>query len=167
MDSERLRDIRGKNAGVAQNIRRPDDQCPSVGSFAEPAAKSATGRFSPHGIQKPEVFPGPGVPTASGQKTTLSQCGIGPSQRAMPLRWNSPSRLIARVRIAERVAIIVGVRGERVGVLLSEVDLPRFGVLDPRIISSLARVKPPITSIIRNFLELAQYVRATPPGVLR
>jgi len=85
----------------------------------------------------------------------------------MPLRWNSPSRLIARVRIAERVAIIVGVRGERVGVLLSEVDLPRFGVLDPRIISSLARVKPPITSIIRNFLELAQYVRATPPGVLR
>ena len=62
-----------------------------------------------------------GVPTASGQKTTLSQCGIGPSQRAMPLRWNSPSRLIARVRIAERVAIIVGVRGERVGVLLSEV----------------------------------------------
>jgi hypothetical protein len=85
----------------------------------------------------------------------------------MPLRWNSPSRLIARVRIAERVAIIVGVRGERVGVLLSEVDLPRFGVLDPRIISSLARVNPPITSIIRNFLELAQYVRATPPGVLR
>jgi hypothetical protein len=35
-----------------------------------------------------------------------------------------------------------------VGFLLSEVDLPRFGMLDPRIIRSLARVEPPITSII-------------------
>ena len=56
---------------------------------------------------------------------------------------------------------------KRAGFLLSEVDLPRFGVLAPRIIRSLARVKAPITSIIRTFLELAQYVRATPPGVLR
>jgi hypothetical protein len=36
---------------------------------------------------------------------------------------------------AGRVATIVGVRGERVGILLSEVDLPRLGVLDPRIMN--------------------------------
>jgi hypothetical protein len=46
-----------------------------------------------------------------------------------------------------------GLTGERIGFLLSEVDLPRFGVLDPRIIRSLSWVKPPITSIIRSTLE--------------
>jgi Plasmid pRiA4b ORF-3-like protein len=39
--------------------------------------------------------------------------------------------------------------------------------LDPRIIGNVARVKHPITSIIRTFPDLAQYVRATPPGALR
>jgi hypothetical protein len=39
---------------------------------------------------------------------------------------------------------------EPVDFLLSEVDLPRFGVLDPRIIRSLSWIKPPITSIIRT-----------------
>jgi hypothetical protein len=72
-----------------------------------------------------------GVPIASGQKTTLSQCGIGLSQRAKAFAMEFP---------AGRVATIVGVRGERVGILLSEVDLPRLGVLDPHIIRSLARV---------------------------
>ena len=51
--------------------------------------------------------------------------------------------------------------------LLSEAVLARLGLLDPRIIGNVARVNPPITGIIRNFLELAQDVRATPPGVLR
>ena len=57
--------------------------------------------------------------------------------------------------------------GGWIGFLLSEVVLARLGVLDPRIIRNVARLKPPITRIIRTFLELAQYVRATPPGVLR
>jgi hypothetical protein len=41
---------------------------------------------------------------------------------------------------------------EPVDFLLSEVDLPCFGVLDPRIIRSLSWVKPPITNIIRSRL---------------
>ena len=53
--------------------------------------------------------------------------------------------------------------GGWIGFLLSEVVLVRLGVLDPRIIRNVARLKSPITSIIRTFLELAQYVRATPP----
>jgi len=85
-----------------------------------------------------------GVAIASGQKTTLSQCGIGMSQRAKTFAMNLP---------AGRVANWSTLRGARVGFLLSEVDLPRFGVLDPRIIRSLARFKPPITSIIRTVRE--------------
>jgi hypothetical protein len=67
-----------------------------------------------------------GVPIASGQKTTLRQCGIGLSQRAKAFAMEFP---------AGRVATIVGARGERVGILLSEVDLPRWGVLDPHIMN--------------------------------
>jgi hypothetical protein len=37
-----------------------------------------------------------------------------------------------------------GLTGERIGFLLSEVYLPRFGVLDPRILRSLSWVKRPI-----------------------
>jgi hypothetical protein len=40
--------------------------------------------------------------------------------------------------------------GGWVDFLLSEVVLARLGVLDPRIIRNVARVKPPITSIIRT-----------------
>ena len=55
---------------------------------------------------------------------------------------------------AGRVAIIVGVRGERVGVLLSEVVLPRLGVLDLRIIGSVAWVALPITDIRTALTQL-------------
>jgi hypothetical protein len=94
-----------------------------------------------------------GVPTASGQKTTLSQCGIGLSQREKAFTMEFPFEVIGRV-VAGRVANSSAPRGERVGFLLSEVDLPRFGMLDPRVIRSLARLKPPIMSIIRTSRSL-------------
>jgi hypothetical protein len=72
------------------------------------------------------------------------------------------------VSIAGRKAChFVRPAGELVAFLLSEVDLPRFGVLDPPIIRSLARVKPPITSIRIENLSQSSSVSAThPAGVL-
>ena len=85
-----------------------------------------------------------GVPTVDGQKTTLSQCGIGLSQRA---------KAFARAWPAIQLSVLMG---EPVDFLLSEVDLPRLGVLDPRIIRSLSWFKPPITSIRTENLEAAR-----------
>jgi hypothetical protein len=77
-------------------------------------------------------FVGDELPTVSGHKPTLSQCGIDFSERHRSIvpAWQ-PQPIIRPV-----------LRDERVGFLLSEVDLPRFEVLDSRIIRSLARVKP-------------------------
>ena len=46
-----------------------------------------------------------------------------------------------------------GLTGERIGFLLSEVYLPRFGVLDPRILRSLSWVKRPIDGQPRAALK--------------
>ena len=53
--------------------------------------------------------------------------------------------------------------GGWVDFLLSEAILARLRVLDPRIIGNVARVKPPITGIIRsslqvNFLIVMQHI---------
>jgi hypothetical protein len=57
------------------------------------------------------------LPTVSGQKPTLSRCGSDFSQQRRPMRllWPAP------------VQFVPVLRDERVQILLSEVDLPRFG----------------------------------------
>jgi hypothetical protein len=60
-----------------------------------------------------------GVPTVTGQKTTLSQCGIGLYQRA-----KSVAMLLGKAAsISANSSALTGERGQ---FLLSEVDLPRF-----------------------------------------
>ena len=79
-----------------------------------------------------------------------------------PVRNRSFSAVKADAPAWPATANSAGLRDERVAFLLSEVDLPRFVVLDSRIIISLTRVKPPITSIIRTAASTVRFLRVGP-----